>query len=178
MTPEQIDRVTNSLNELEPHLGDVGAILYAKLFEIAPDTRQLFGTDIASQERKLMLLLKEFIKARSRSLHFMPIKDHGGHAVIPGIETLKNNHARYGVTPAHFDHMREALNHALQTVMGERFTPELASAWAAAFDMLAEAMQEPALAASSKDGLGAIFGQRMLQADTAMEHSIDDFFKK
>ena len=52
MTPEQLFLVESSVAALGPVLDDVVAAFYDRLFELAPDTRVLFGDDLVVQRGK------------------------------------------------------------------------------------------------------------------------------
>ena len=67
----------------------------------------------------------------------------GGEAVIPGVGALGTRHEdNYGVGCKHYIHMREALLHAISTLLGREYNDEIGRAWAKTFDMLSEAMQK------------------------------------
>ena len=52
MTPEQIDIVQSTFKKVVPIADTAGDIFYARLFEIAPDTRALFPEVMTDQKKK------------------------------------------------------------------------------------------------------------------------------
>src|SRR4051794_15543409 len=54
MTPEQIDLVRKSFDALWPFRRKLAEQFYGRFFELAPDTRRLFPTDMERQQLKLM----------------------------------------------------------------------------------------------------------------------------
>ncbi len=54
MTPEQVDLVQSSFAKVAPIADAAAGLFYNRLFEIAPQTKLLFHSDMAEQGRKLM----------------------------------------------------------------------------------------------------------------------------
>jgi hemoglobin-like flavoprotein len=182
MTPEQAKLVADSFSKLESRLPELGAAVYDTLFYIAPDTRAMFKGDMASQHRKLVNVLVEFVKLRRRSQHFLPATAHGGEAVVPGIDRLRSGHKAAGVQREHYAFMRKAILDSLAAMLGDQFEERTAEAWGAAFDTLAETMQGPnSVTPEEVQLLSSMFGRRFQDTNAAGsggEPSLDDFFKK
>ncbi len=120
----------------------IGAEFYEKLFGIAPETRALFGEDMATQHAKFMSVVKELVSLHLRSLISLPVTVlNDSEAALPAIHNLGKRHVHFGVTPEHFDLMRTALLETLGEILGADFTPELRDAWEAAFDLMANVMK-------------------------------------
>ena len=62
--------------------------------------------------------------------------------LLPALRELGRRHAGYGVTDAHYDTVAAALLWTLEKGLGSRFTPEVRTAWARAYALIAGAMQE------------------------------------
>ena len=88
------------------------------------------GVDLASQRRKLIQTLTRVVVALDE------IAD-----LVPEIEALGRRHAGYGVTDAHYQTVGEALLWTLETGLGDSWTPEVETAWAAAYGFVADAMR-------------------------------------
>lgn len=145
MTPKQTQLLAESFAKLENRLYELGSLVYAKLFELMPESRRLFKGDMEEQKLKLARVFAEFVRVKTRSQHFLPVTKQGGEAVIPGVGALGTRHEEnYGVGCKHYENMRVALLYAIATMLGKDFTPEIGEAWAETFDMLAEAMQKHA----------------------------------
>lgn len=160
MTPEQTKLVAESFQTIKPRLPELGAKLYARLFEIAPETRALFKGDMKAQEAKLMEIFSEFVRVHTRSKHFLPVTGDRGQAVIPGIGAMHRRHIGYGVQAEHYAKMREAMMGALAEVLDGDFPPTVLEAWSEMFDMLAKSMREAAPGQESNPAaaLGSRFG--------------------
>jgi nitric oxide dioxygenase len=61
--------------------------------------------------------------------------------IIPAVKALGARHSGYGVTAAHYAIVGETLLWTLERGLGEGFTPEMRSAWAKVYGVLAATMQ-------------------------------------
>jgi len=183
MTPDQAKIVADSFSKLESRLPELGAAVYDRLFDVAPETRAMFKGDIRAQHSKLVNIIVEFVKIRSRSQHFLPVTGSSGGAVVPGINRLRSGHEAAGVKVEHYALMRKAILNSLAAMLGDRFDNKAAEAWGAAFDMLAETMQKPESATPEEAKLlSSMFGRKFekAKADEAAGKggaSLDAFFE-
>ncbi len=130
---DDIDLVRGSFWHVSRMGQETAGLFYDRLFEIAPDTRALFPTDLTEQGTKLMSMLGSIV-AR---LH-----DHDVLSLM--VADLGRRHVGYGAQPAHYEAVGAALMAALARTLGDRFTPEVEAAWQGAFDALARTMIEAA----------------------------------
>jgi hemoglobin-like flavoprotein len=129
MTPEQIALVQRTLTELEPDLDAVVADFYRRLFAADPTVLPLFNADPAAQRTKFIAELEQIVRS---------IRDHAaflGRAIPLGAQ-----HERDGVRPRHYHTAGVALLDALAGALGDRWTDEVAEAWARAYDLTTAAM--------------------------------------
>lgn len=138
MTPEQIRLVQASWQQVLPISGAAADLFYARLFELAPDVRPLFKRDIRVQGEMLMATLASVV-------------DNLAHLdrLLPTAAELARRHVDYGVQPAHYDRVGQALLWTLEQGLGERLTPPVRQAWALAYDALATAMKAAAWPAAA-----------------------------
>lgn len=106
---------------------------YDALFAKAPETRALFGADVAALKLKFMNMLISIVGNIQHPELFGSIITH-----------LGRQHRQFGVQPAHYEPVGAALLATLHDILSERFTPEVREAWAALYDEIAEQMQEGA----------------------------------
>jgi hemoglobin-like flavoprotein len=66
------------------------------------------------------------------------------HALVPVLKGLGAAHAKYGVQPAHFAVIGEALLWTLERGLGTRWTPEVRDAWSRTYSVV-QSVMEPAL---------------------------------
>lgn len=184
MTPEQAKIVADSFSQLESRLPELGAAVYDRLFDVAPETRSMFRGDMSAQHKKLVNVIVEFVKLRRRSQHFLPVTGSSGTAVVPGLNRLRSGHTAAGVKAEHYALMRKAILNSLDSMLGEKFDAKAAEAWGAAFDMLAETMQKPESATpEERKLLSSMFGRKFEEAKAEEAAgkggaSLDGFFER
>ena len=106
-----------------------GALFYERLFATNPNFRPLFKNDMRIQGVKLMAMLALIV-------YNLPEPDKVSAAIFD----LSVRHVGYGVKPADYDALREALLWTLEQALGEDFTPAAREAWMACYDELADEM--------------------------------------
>lgn len=117
-------------------------LFYERLFAIDPALKPLFhDADMRSQEMKLMAALA-LVVGKLRQLD----------EVIPALEGLAVKHVAYGVEESHYATVGQALIETLSLAFAERFTPELRTAWLAAYGAISGVM----IAAAAKSQAAGI----------------------
>jgi hemoglobin-like flavoprotein len=130
MTPEQIMLVQMSWAEIEPLAPMLGDVFYGKLFELAPDAKELFGPNVKSQGETLISMLGVAVNMLDKLAVIDPI-----------VQDLGRRHFAYKVHAEHIKPFREALMFALEWALGQGFTAQVHDAWAELFDVLVRKMQ-------------------------------------
>jgi nitric oxide dioxygenase len=130
LTADDIGLVRASFARIMPIKDTAADLFYGRLFEIAPQLRGMFPVDLREQKQKLMAMIAAAV---------------GGlddlNALIPKVKALGARHADYGVTVKHYAIVGDALMWTLDRGLGEAFTPEVRSAWAKVYGVLAGTMQ-------------------------------------
>jgi len=129
MTPQQIDLVQKSFQKVVPIAATAADLFYDRLFEIAPQTRSLFPSDMAEQKKKLMAMLGTAVT----NLHKLD-------TILPAAKELGKRHKTYGVTADQYAPVGAALLWTLEKGLGPDFTPETKVAWTEAYTALAGVM--------------------------------------
>ncbi|MGZ5924548.1 MAG: globin family protein, partial [Rhizomicrobium sp.] len=107
-------------------ISDVAATLfYERLFEIAPEVKQMFPSDMTEQRKKLMVTLAYVVTGLDKL-----------DAILPAASALAKKHVDYGVKPSHYAPVGAALLWTLEKGLGAAWTPGLASAWTNAYATL------------------------------------------
>lgn len=112
-------------------------LLYDRLFVIAPKLRELFPDDLTLQKRKLMQMISSAVGGLDNL-----------DELVPAVKALGARHAGYGVAAADYAVVGKALLWTLEQDLGEEFTPEVRSAWAKVYDVIATTMQAGAAEAA------------------------------
>jgi hemoglobin-like flavoprotein len=139
LTANDIALVRASFSKVLPIKATAADLFYGRLFEIAPQLRPMFPTDLKEQKTKLMAM----IAAAVGGLHDL-------HTLVPHVKALGARHASYGVTVAHYAIVADALMWTLERGLGDAFTPEVRSAWAKVYGVLAGTMQTGAVEADNR----------------------------
>ena len=103
---------------------------YQRLFELDPQLRSLFHTDIEEQSRKLMQFLRQLVESVEHP-----------EDIVPALESLGRRHATYGVREEHYETVGAALLWAFVQVLGGGFTAEARAAWEGLYVRVAEIMK-------------------------------------
>jgi len=129
MTPDDVELVQSTFEQVRPISQEAAGMFYGRLFEIAPEAKPLFKGDMAEQGRKLMATLAVVVG----SLHSLP-------TILPAVSTLAKKHVEYGVKPSHYAAVGAALLWTLERGLGAAWTPEIANAWTSAYATLSNFM--------------------------------------
>ncbi len=132
MTQQQITLVQNSwriLRDLDAFL--IGDLFYSKLFFEHPELRSMFPKDMSDQYGKLV---GKFNLVFARLHQLESLKEE--------IVAMARRHVSYGAQPKHYAYVGEALLWTLERGLGEHWTPPVAEAWQACYEILAKAMIE------------------------------------
>jgi hemoglobin-like flavoprotein len=133
LTSTQKALVQQSFAMIAPIADDAAALFYRRLFELAPELRPMFHSDMAEQRRKLMQMLSAAVKGLDRL-----------EQLVPAVQDLGRRHQGYGVVEEHYETVGLALLWTLEKGLGEAFTFEVKQAWAAVYALLATTMKEAA----------------------------------
>lgn len=149
MRGAEIQIVRESFRSVERQAHIAALIFYRRLFSLDPSLRRLFQNDIETQADKLMAKLSQAIDLLDQPARLHPL-----------LRQLGQQHAGYGVETAHYDVVGEALLGMLEDVLGNSFTPEVRTAWARLYTVMATTMKSGALKAEVTAATTAAEGTR------------------
>lgn len=129
MTPRQIQLVRETFAAVEPIADTAATIFYRRLFDLDPDLRALFPSDLTAQRRNLMQTLTVVVRNLDRL-----------DGILPAVEALGRRHAGYRVRADDYETVGAALLDTLEEGLAAAFTPEVRAAWTAAYGLLASVM--------------------------------------
>jgi hemoglobin-like flavoprotein len=139
MTPEQAALIRKSFDAMWPMRVNLAELCYSKLFELAPDARRLFPTDMERQRLKLMDMIAALVGALDQRELFQSLIAHSGR-----------QHAEFGVRPAQYAAFGQALIWSFEQKFGAAFTPELREAWQALYDIVQQEMMRAGMNRSNE----------------------------
>jgi hemoglobin-like flavoprotein len=134
MTEKQIVLVKNSwklFRRMDPQL--IGDVFYSRLFQQKPSFRPMFKVSMNEQYGKIVDMLSLIIAKLDRL-----------DAVSEDITQLALRHVQYGVRPAYYKIIGDALLWTLEKGLGKDWNEETAQAWATCYKMLSDTMIEAA----------------------------------
>ncbi|WP_419913763.1 globin domain-containing protein [Hoeflea sp.] len=141
MNRDQIAIVQDTWQQVLPIAEVAADLFYDRLFELDPDVKDLFAqTDMSAQKAKLLATLASTIAGLNTSA-----------TLLRDLEELGRRHAAYGVRPAHYELIGEALLWTLERGLADRWSHEAAEAWAAAYALIAGQMQKGAKASQQSN---------------------------
>jgi eukaryotic-like serine/threonine-protein kinase len=123
--------VADSFARLMPRADDLVSLVYKELFTLDPAVRALFPEDMSAQRRKLAHALKLAIDGL-----------HEPSRITPMLRELGRRHAGYGVVPAHFETLGQALFSSVRELDRASWSDELGRAWRRAYAFLATSMKQ------------------------------------
>lgn len=131
MNNKQVQLVQASFEKVKPIVDVAADLFYGRLFELDPTLRPYFKGDLTEQKAKLM-----------KTLAFVVGSLHRPEIITSAVQSLGQRHVGYGVQPSHYETVGSALLWTLAQGLQAEFTPEVESAWTAAYTMLANTMIE------------------------------------
>jgi hemoglobin-like flavoprotein len=137
MTPIQIDLVKSSWAKVAPIADDAAALFYGRLFELDPELKSLFKSDMKEQGRKLMAMLNTAVNSLDKV-----------ETIVPAVQDMGRRHVDYGVKDENYDTVGAALLWTLEQGLGEGFTEEVKAAWVDTYTLVATTMKAAAAQAA------------------------------
>lgn len=131
MSPESVELVRASWRVLAPRSDSLSAAFHARLFELAPELRALFGhVDLVVQREKFMEMLATLVG----------VLDDPGMLVSESVPCGRR-HAGYGAAAAHYELVGAALLSTLGESLGDAWTNDTRDAWRELYALVAAVMQ-------------------------------------
>src|SRR5215813_5357543 len=90
MTPEQVDLIRHSFDAIWPIRRKLAGLFYSRFFELAPDAKRLFPSDMERQHLKLMDIIAAIVGALDKRELFHSIIRH-----------TCRQHTQFGVKSSH-----------------------------------------------------------------------------
>jgi NAD(P)H-flavin reductase/hemoglobin-like flavoprotein len=106
---------------------------YSRLFVAHPEVRDMFPLSMATQRDRFVTALGQTVSQ---------VDDL--EALTPYIQRLARDHRKFGIAPAHFGPVGEALLATLADFLGEGWTQQLADDWTTAYQLIASVMIDAA----------------------------------
>ncbi len=105
------------------------AKLYARLFELSPEVRNLFSTNMEIQQEKLQATLTTLVLASSNF-----------ESVVERLQALGRTHQEYGIVPEQYELLGEAIIWTLKNQLGDAFEERHEVAWTRFYRIVSDSM--------------------------------------
>jgi nitric oxide dioxygenase len=134
LTPEQIATVKATVPALEVHGVAITTLFYNNLLKAHPELNNIFNhaNQVHLEQPKA---LAAAVYAYARNIENL-------EALLPTVRLIAGKHTSLHVQPEHYPIVGKHLLEAIQEVLGEAATPEIISAWGAAYGVLANVFIE------------------------------------
>ncbi len=142
ITDEHIRLVEESWALVLPIQDTAAELFYGRLFEVAPELKALFSSDMKEQGRKLMKMISVAVSGLRKL-----------DSIVPAVQDLGRRHGGYGVKSEDYAVVGSSLIWTLQQGLGEAFSPEVEKAWLSTYSILSSTMIE---AAEESETAGAL----------------------
>lgn len=129
MDSHQIDLVRDSFVQIVLDSEGAARLFYDRLFELAPETRPLFRTDMIEQGRHLIEALGRIVTGLSKL-----------DVMRPGLCKLAERHVDYGVEDRYYVVAGDALMHMVTAHGGPAIDSATVEAWKTAYALIADVM--------------------------------------
>jgi len=136
-------QVTNTWALVAENLEGNGVAFFRNVFRIAPEALQLFSfRDVVNLYESPQLKAHATKVMSTVGVAVAGLQDIG--KLVPVLSMLGKKHLAYGVLPAHYDVVGQALLETLEAGLGEHWTPAAAHAWATVYGTVADVMKSAA----------------------------------
>ena len=153
-----VELIRSSFAVVEPQMDDLGRYFYGTLFQIAPQTRDLFPVNMEVQRSRLLRAL----------VHVVQMVDQPDDLTL-FLEQLGRDHRKFGVLAQHYDAVGASLLGTISHHSGAAWTPEVQKAWSEAYAIVANAMITAAQAdRGPASWLGRVVDHRRVGWDLAV----------
>lgn len=125
MTPTQIALVQASWQKVDEKNHEVAQMFYQRLFELAPELRQFYQTDLQEYGARLM-----------RNLGMAVTSLRQMDSVLPMLQDFAAQRVERGIKDGYETVVRNAMLWALEQRLAESFTQDVRTAWNETYSLL------------------------------------------
>ncbi len=142
ITPAHRAAIRRSWELVTPIADTAADLFYQRLFELRPQYRALFKSDLAPQKKKLLAMLAFIVKAVDWSEEAWQESVDAEQDFFLVVLALGRRHGElYRIPDESYDAVGQALLWALDYGLGEAFTVETKEAWSRVYALLSKTMK-------------------------------------
>src|SRR6202000_3531109 len=116
MPRDQVQLVQQSFSKVAPISDQAAILFYDRLFEVAPQVKPMFPTDMTEQRKKLMATLAVVVGGLGNL-----------ESILPAASALALRHVAYGAKAEHYPVVGSALLWTLEKGLGEGWAGDVAA---------------------------------------------------
>lgn len=132
MTEQQSNIVQSSYAKFLARAINNANVLYENLFEIAPQTKEVFqNTTNEKKSQMFVAIIRKIVKGI-----------HDWENVKKELEELAQQHKNYKLQPEYFQHLEMSLITTLKNIAEDEWNSSLEDAWSAYFKKVANVIKE------------------------------------
>ncbi len=147
--------LVESFRLVVPLAETVADLFYRRLFEIRPQYRKMFNSDMEPQKRKFVAMLAFIVKCLDfADDDWRDQVDENSDLFLVLLALGRRHNELYATTSDMYEPVGEALIWCLDYGLGKAFTPELRTSWLQAYGGIASIMKMAKYASISRE-LGA-----------------------
>lgn len=135
MTPNQISVVQASWQKVDEKNHEVAEMFYQRLFELAPELRQFYQSDLQEYGTRLMRNLGTAVASLARL-----------DSVLPMLQEFGQQRFERSIKDGYETAVRNAMLWALEQRLAEDFTQDVRTAWNETYSLLTGIIQRDASA--------------------------------
>jgi hemoglobin-like flavoprotein len=131
MDIREIEVIQKSYKSIQPRMLRVTRVIFDRLFELQPELRSLFSSDLRGFRRKLVKKIDYIIQNLDQP-----------EVIDPELKALGKMYSeRLNVSEKDYPKYMEAFIYALAAALGNDFTPELRKTWVYTLGIVVKVMQ-------------------------------------
>ena len=137
MQPQQIKLVKSTWKQVLPIAEQMFEMFYGRLVSLDPELNRLFTTDMTTQGRQWMAMLRRVVCRLDRF-----------DEIAPAVREAGRQFPQYGIKNRDYDTVRDALLWTLSNGLDEEFTDAARNAWVEFYNLIANTMKTAAIRAA------------------------------
>jgi hemoglobin-like flavoprotein len=135
--PQQIKLVKSTWKQVLPIAEQMFEMFYGRLVSLDPELNRLFTTDMTTQGRQWMAMLRRVV-----------CKLDQFDEIAPAVREAGRQFPQYGIKNRDYDTVRDALLWTLSKGLDEEFTDVARKAWVEFYNLIAKNMKTAAMRAA------------------------------
>ncbi|MEP7121133.1 MAG: globin domain-containing protein [Byssovorax sp.] len=141
LSDEEKKHIRDSWRLVVPIKETAADLFYRRLFELKPEYRSLFQSDMSAQKRKLVTMLSFIVKSLDwKETAWRDDVSEADDLFLVVLAMGRRHSSLYKIPDEAYAAVGASLIWALEQGLGEAFTPDTQQAWARVYDLVSRTM--------------------------------------